>query len=549
VIAVACSAEFRTNAFSVSATSNRNTRKQQRNSSTKAKNNKNIVKKQASLHNKSSTNKRQPTNNPQSKQSSLPQSIGEQVQQAQTVEELLQVAAHFWLPTDADLKPHLRTQHIHHEKRQRWSAQLLAKLGDTLVLFPGKEEQRDPYQFLWHEDDRFARAVLAVAMPFETNGADDNTDDDDEEEDGQSTVRAGNEKERRAVREAILGLHSLAGASHSYYSLRSESQDSMVHKDVLTGVQLLITRCEAMANDITLQEAVEIRWAARGLLSILGPDVEPSNHKNDSNNDGKKLRDDLNHRDYLIIALPNLESRVERLPFDILQTGIDLTNLDGIKDDQDVLEYQKDIMTSLQKSIPFQFDTIVTRRGSNVQERRGTAWVAENGIGALAYSGKLMPPLPLPPLVRSIMRRVETAIGAPMEPFFDCALCNFYPDGDSACKFHTDPEHGSIWERLTCVVAVGSARRFAFRPIETSWEDWDTNKSAATGQSPLAEQNNKECARNPAVIRLFPGDVVQMHSTCNDDFHHAVYPEHVKSDSHVAKRTANPLSILNTNLW
>lgn len=24
--------------------------------------------------------------------------------------------------------------------------------------------------------------------------------------------------------------------------------------------------------------------------------------------------------------------------------------------------------------------------------------------------------------------------------FFDCALCNHYPDGDAACKFHTDPE-------------------------------------------------------------------------------------------------------------
>ena len=28
----------------------------------------------------------------------------------------------------------------------------------------------------------------------------------------------------------------------------------------------------------------------------------------------------------------------------------------------------------------------------------------------------------------------------------------------------------------------------------------------------------------PAVITLFPGDVAKMWGTCNDDFHHAVYP-------------------------
>ena len=27
---------------------------------------------------------------------------------------------------------------------------------------------------------------------------------------------------------------------------------------------------------------------------------------------------------------------------------------------------------------------------------------------------------------------------------FDCALCNLYPEGgDAACKYHSDPEHGT----------------------------------------------------------------------------------------------------------
>lgn len=75
---------------------------------------------------------------------------------------------------------------------------------------------------------------------------------------------------------------------------------------------------------------------------------------------------------------------------------------------------------------------------------------------------------------------------------------------------------GTVWDRLTCVVAAGDARRFAFRPIETSWADWEYDNS-----SPQKNGATNE----PAVIRLFPGDIVLMHGTCNDDFHHAVYPD------------------------
>ena len=57
-------------------------------------------------------------------------SIGEQIQQATNVPELLQVANDLWLPTDDHLPVHLQTQRIHHEKRLRWSSQLLNKMGD-----------------------------------------------------------------------------------------------------------------------------------------------------------------------------------------------------------------------------------------------------------------------------------------------------------------------------------------------------------------------------------------------------------------------------------
>jgi hypothetical protein len=73
----------------------------------------------------------------------LPSSLGEAIQYAETVEELLGIASRLWLPTDPDLVPHLKTQLVHHEKRQRWSSQLLLKLSTT---FTSKDN------FSWEND-------------------------------------------------------------------------------------------------------------------------------------------------------------------------------------------------------------------------------------------------------------------------------------------------------------------------------------------------------------------------------------------------------------
>lgn len=383
-----------------------------------------------------------------------PASIGEAIQYAKTADDLLNAASKLWLPTDADLPPHLRTQQVHHEKRQRWSSQLLYKLG---FLNNNNSNNID-----WKDDDRLVRAVLAAALPFQDDASDDRPN-----------------KEGRYLREALWGMHALAG----------RSQVTNVHPDICRGIEIMIQRVEGMAHDVSLPEAAEIRWAARGLLTRIGLQQILGTQETDST-DTQTL---------LAKMLPNLEQRLSSLPFDIVPLGV---------------QWDDDMTTStLCDAIPFQFDTIVTRSGSSVTERRGTAWVAEEGIGALAYSGKLMPPRPIPPLVGETMRLVEATIGITTGPFFDCALCNHYPDGEAACKFHTDPEHGTVWERLTCVVSTGDERRFAFRPIpgRSTWSEWDD-----------VEGNNTE-ETMPAVIHLFPGDIVKMWGTCNDDFHHAVY--------------------------
>ena len=64
----------------------------------------------------------------------------------------------------------------------------------------------------------------------------------------------------------------------------------------------------------------------------------------------------------------------------------------------------------LLSTVPYAMERITSRNGDVSSERRGTAWVTEEGVGALAYSGKLMRPSPLPPTVRSVMREVERSL-------------------------------------------------------------------------------------------------------------------------------------------
>jgi hypothetical protein len=303
--------------------------------------------------------------------------FGPAIQDAQSTHDLLSIS--LWLPTDDNLLPHIRSQHIHHEKRQRWAAQWLTRF---MELHPSGEDASI------FDEKAFVRTVLAVAMPY-----DDTTPP--------------TRKETQAIRQSLVALHTL---------LRTNSKKGVatfcVDHKMIAGIQMLIQRAEQMALTIPLQEAVEVRWAARGLMA--------------------------SHHSLKNLALPQLEQRVARLPFDILPCGV--TDLQSV--------------SAWQQDIPFQFDTIITRTGTNVPERRGTAWVAQEGIGALAYSGKLMAPHPLPASVASVMRQVEQAMGRTDDSFFDCALCNWYPYGESACKFHTDPEHGAFIEYYGAVSSL-----------------------------------------------------------------------------------------------
>ena len=158
----------------------------------------------------------------------------------------------------------------------------------------------------------------------------------------------------------------------------------------------------------------------------------------------------------------------------------------------------------LYDEIPFSRDVLVTRNGANVMERRATCWMADEGVGALAYSGKLMQSVPFTPGVAAIRDAVARASGER----FDCALINWYEDGSCACAWHSDPDHGddpprAKWEQTTVVVACGQTRRFLFRPTP------QPDGGAASDV-------------DSHVFNVAHGDLVWMVGHCQDDWQHSV---------------------------
>jgi hypothetical protein len=421
-------------------------------------------------------------------------SLGKWIQQASTLEELLSVASQLWLPTDVNLPSHLIHQRVHHERRWRWSSQLLNKVGEIVLYDNTNDKNKHPLLFLSLQDDlRLERAILAAATPFPNEMVNTATD------------HMGN-KEGRYLQDALFGIHVVIAKA----ALLADNQELQFFSDnVLWALRQLFLRAEALADVMPLPLVVEIRWACRGIRRYLSSFAQQK-------------------QQHPLPCQPKLDSRVANLPFEIVPNCIDWQQLMP-----DTTVSTTSVVEQLIQQIPFQFDTIVTRGGASVTERRGTAWIADPDVGALAYSGKLMPPRPISPLIKRVISQVEDHVlptnQDPSPSFFDCALCNHYPSSDSACQFHTDPEHGSHWERLTCVVAAGAARKFAFRPIphHTTWSEWDNNKenTAVNGRSrSTIDNNDNNIDIVPVVIPLFPGDVVKMFDTCNDDFHHAVYP-------------------------
>eukprot|EP00980_Cylindrotheca_fusiformis_P002226 scaffold517_cov119-Cylindrotheca_fusiformis.AAC.9 len=379
-------------------------------------------------------------------------SLGKSIQSVSSIKEGFQTAGEFWLPCDPDLPPHY-TQLVHHEARQRWASQLLEK------LFRLSSTDVDGLDL---DDPRFDRLVKAAAIPHGSA----------------STDRV--KKEGAWILASLQGICGIVARQLGIFQHQDHPTFGL-RQGTIASIESLIERACALSDEYSLDQACQLYWSIEGLSARIPQ---------------------LKHCPYQ----EKVKQRFVNLPFEIVPLGFDWTSVLSGRDSSSIC---KDLIDC----IPFSKDTIMTRRGVSVTERRGTAWIAEEGIGSLAYSGKLMTPNPIPTLVSQVMRSVEARLAlGEGQAFFDCALCNHYADATAACKFHTDPEHGSVWDRTTVVVAAGTDRKFSFKPIDTTWKDWD----------PLDLENGQHTMA--ASIHLFSGDLVVMKENCNDEFYHAVQP-------------------------
>lgn len=154
-------------------------------------------------------------------------------------------------------------------------------------------------------------------------------------------------------------------------------------------------------------------------------------------------------------------------------------------------------LEDIRSEVTFKQDTFTTLKGDKVLERRLTCWMADQGVGGLAYSGKVMPPVAFTDSVVRVRDHIHDHTGI----YYDCALLNLYPDGNCACKYHSDPDHGKIWSRDTVVVSVGETRRFNLRRINEGM------------------QSNED---NPHCFHVTHGDVFYMFDDCQETFQHSV---------------------------
>ena len=176
--------------------------------------------------------------------------------------------------------------------------------------------------------------------------------------------------------------------------------------------------------------------------------------------------------------LANISSRIEKYatPSSISGLLVALNRL-GMQPNQQILQKHdelhlpfklicglaKDVVSfkSIRAEVPFRTDTFTTIKGKVVTERRETCWMADSSVGGLAYSGKIMVPVPFTSSVIKVRDLIEKTTGTR----YDCALINLYPDGECACKYHSDPDHGRLWARETLIVSIGETRRFNLREI------------------------------------------------------------------------------------
>jgi len=147
--------------------------------------------------------------------------------------------------------------------------------------------------------------------------------------------------------------------------------------------------------------------------------------------------------------------------------------------------------------VPFKSEILVTKDKTQVVERRKTCWMADVGVGGLAYSGKVMIPTAFTPSIAKVRDFIFQKTGV----YYDCCLLNLYTTGDCACAYHSDPDLGSVFSRDTVIVSLGETRRFTLRKIS---------------HFPVSESEAHH------VFHVKDGDAFWMGRDCQETYQHAV---------------------------
>ena len=476
-----------------------------------------------------------------------PGSAAAALQDARDVESLLAAASLLVLPSEESA--HWHKQKVHRAKRRGAACRALVRLAKWLA----PESNLGPHgaREACVADARFARLVEAAACAYvdETEktvvGANDDGHLQDTEESQETSFLS--DAELETALDAFRALGSLA----PFPDERMNTNASLIGARVAFGVETPIetkTKPFRERNEYAPpKHAASVgSWACARLFFEAG-----SGSGSDPSADSFSLsRSEKESRESLVLAfreasrstpfrvLPNLihssddddddddknkNTNIEASvaggwtsAADILAAArtTETSETKRLDDERRAVLLQHLTVASLAEEVPFKVEQLVTRDGARVDERRETCWMADEGIGGLAYSGKVMRPTPFTPTVDALRDLVNEKTGQR----FDCALLNLYPERSVACKYHKDPDLGRLWARDSVIVSVGETRRFAFREEK--------------------ELDGKKKFGPEHWFRVRGGDAIWMFGDCNDTWEHCVMPGEIDGETLDAPRAS-----------
>ncbi len=123
-----------------------------------------------------------------------------------------------------------------------------------------------------------------------------------------------------------------------------------------------------------------------------------------------------------------------------------------------VEEAATDLYSMLAEHLSWREDSIRIR-GNLIRIPRLQAWYGEPQCN-YTYSGLTLAPQPFPPLLDQLRRLAESAAEAP----FNCALCNWYRNGQDSVGWHADNEPELGLNPTIASYSFGATRRFLIKP-------------------------------------------------------------------------------------